>query len=69
MKRVFTGISTLVLLLTVAAPVAAADFPEQGNPRSCGVLLSLPKDVIGQIAAHAPATAARLAANLADACD
>jgi hypothetical protein len=69
MKRLTLAASAATFALAMlVAPTAAADFPEQGNPHSCAVLTSLPKDVIAQIRAHAPATADRLEAQLADAC-
>lgn len=67
MKRFVLAASAALLSLAILVEPAAA-FPDQGQPHSCGVLTTLPKDVIGQIAAHSPETAARLAAQLADAC-
>ena len=69
MKRLAIAASIATLALSMlGAPAAAADFPEQARPHSCAVITSLPKDLLAQVGAHAPETAARLAAQLADAC-
>ena len=69
MKRLTLAASAAMLALAMfAAPAAADEFPSQGKPQSCEVLQTLPKDVIGQIAAHSPETAEALLARLTDAC-
>ena len=68
MKRIGVTVAALALSFTIAGPVAAADFPEQGKPQSCAVLLSLPKDVIGHLFTVAPATAERLLAQITEVC-
>ena len=67
MKRLVLAVLAATLSLAMFVAPAAA-FPDQGQPHSCGVLTTLPKDVIGQIADHAPEAAARLEAQFIDAC-
>jgi hypothetical protein len=55
----------LVMMFAFAAPIAAA----QPSPlRACDVVQSLPKDIIAHLFSVSPATAERLLALLADAC-
>jgi hypothetical protein len=68
-KRALPVVLALSTILATAGTVTAADFPEQANPHSCGVVLNLPKDVIGHLFGVSPATAERLLAQLADACN
>ena len=69
MKRLIAALAASSLVLAIAVPVAAADFPEQAHVHACAVVQSLPKDVLGHLAQVSPATADRLSALLADACN
>ena len=70
MKRVAAALAAVSLMLAMAGPAAAADFPEQANlDHACEVVQSLPKDIIGHLLGVSPTAAGILLANLADACN
>jgi hypothetical protein len=67
MKRfTFSSIAALGLLVAMTAPAVAADFPEQSNFQPCEIVQSLPFDFTAVIPS---ATAEKLAAMVADACN
>ena len=68
MRRVASVVAGVALAVIAATPVLAVDFPEQGEPHSCAVITSLPKDVIGHLFTVSPAAAQKLLALVADAC-
>jgi hypothetical protein len=70
MKRVAAALAAVSLMLAMAGPAAAADFPEQANlDHACEVVQSLPKDIIGHLLGVSPRAAEILLSNLADACN
>jgi hypothetical protein len=69
--RVTALVLGVILSLTLALPAMAADFPEQpGDLPACAVVPVVPpKDFIALLLEVSPATAARLIAQLTDACN
>jgi hypothetical protein len=68
MKRISAILAALTLLLAMATPVLAADFPDQANLHSCDVVTSLPFDVIGHLFQISPEAAQLLLDLVTDAC-